>query len=105
MMNQEIKREWIEALRSGKYIQAKGFLRIRGKYCCLGVLMHIQGADDDAFNDADLPTARFSAGLPIDAKLVLAAANDGTECAQNGQMMRRHSFNEIADYLERERGI
>jgi hypothetical protein len=105
MMNQEIKREWIEALRSGKYKQARGFLRYRGGYCCLGVLMDIQGAKDDAFNDGDVPTARFSAGLPISAKLVLAAANDGTECAENGQIMRPHTFNEIANYLEREKGI
>lgn len=29
---------WLEALRSGKYIQAKGRLERGGGYCCLGVL-------------------------------------------------------------------
>lgn len=44
MINSEVKKLWIESLRSGKYKQAKGQLRkINEKegeysYCCLGVL-------------------------------------------------------------------
>jgi len=37
-MNQEIKKKWVDALRSGKYKQGKGTLRFNDKYCCLGVL-------------------------------------------------------------------
>lgn len=40
-MNKEIKKLWIEALRSGKYKQGKGKLKRDGKYCCLGVLCAI----------------------------------------------------------------
>lgn len=36
-MNQEFKKEWIDALRSGKYEQGKNQLVDNGKYCCLGV--------------------------------------------------------------------
>lgn len=36
-------KEWVEALRSGNYKQGAGFLCKDGKYCCLGVLCHIQG--------------------------------------------------------------
>jgi hypothetical protein len=38
MMNSEIKKAWVEALRSGEYEQGFGALNITGKYCCLGVL-------------------------------------------------------------------
>lgn len=41
-MNPEIKKQWVEALRSGEYKRVVGYLRIgddsRPKFCCLGVL-------------------------------------------------------------------
>jgi hypothetical protein len=33
----EYRRRWVEALRSGKYRQGVGSLRIRDTFCCLGV--------------------------------------------------------------------
>lgn len=45
-MNQEIKKRWVAALRSGSYKQRNGRLRytegdLETKYCCLGVLCDI----------------------------------------------------------------
>lgn len=40
-MNQDIKKLWVDALRSGKYQQAEGALRISDGYCCLGVLCEV----------------------------------------------------------------
>ena len=40
-MNPEIKAKWVQALKSGKYNQADGFLRVDDNYCCLGVLCDI----------------------------------------------------------------
>ena len=37
-MNPEVKKKWVEALRSGKYKQGKGRLKLGEQYCCLGVL-------------------------------------------------------------------
>jgi len=37
-MKLEVKKLWIEALRSGKYEQGRGALNKDGKFCCLGVL-------------------------------------------------------------------
>ena len=37
-MDQNIKKQWVEALRSGKYEQGKEWLQYQGKFCCLGVL-------------------------------------------------------------------
>lgn len=37
---------WVEALRSGKYKQNRlGWLRIDGRYCCLGVLADVAGCE------------------------------------------------------------
>lgn len=37
-MKARIKKLWIKALRSGKYEQGKGALRVNDAFCCLGVL-------------------------------------------------------------------
>lgn len=37
-MNQEVKKLWISALRSGEYEQGQKMLRNGDKFCCLGVL-------------------------------------------------------------------
>lgn len=36
-VNTEFIREWVDALRSGDYLQGVGALRRRGEFCCLGV--------------------------------------------------------------------
>lgn len=40
-MNPEVKKKWVEALRSGEYKQCRGALFKKGAYCCLGVLREI----------------------------------------------------------------
>lgn len=44
-MDQQVKEKWVAALRSGRYEQARGKLRVgwEGKegYCCLGVLCEV----------------------------------------------------------------
>ena len=43
-MNPEIKKKWVEALRSGKFKQGKGALyKSTSGYCCLGVLCKVMG--------------------------------------------------------------
>lgn len=37
-MKPEIKKRWVEALRSGEYEQGTGRLRWGDRFCCLGVL-------------------------------------------------------------------
>lgn len=45
-MNQEIKKQWVEALRSGKYQQGRETLRTKdNKFCCLGVLCDLVAPD------------------------------------------------------------
>lgn len=40
-MDPKVKAMWTEALRSGEYEQARGYLRTDNGYCCLGVLCEV----------------------------------------------------------------
>lgn len=40
-MNKEIKKLWVDALKSGEYEQTVGILKDEDGYCCLGVLCDI----------------------------------------------------------------
>lgn len=53
-MKKSIAMKWVKALRSGKFKQAKGELRIDGprggkSHCCLGVLCEITNSNYNAF--------------------------------------------------------
>lgn len=53
-MNEDIKRDWVAALRSGKYKQGANLLRSTDdKYCCLGVLCAL--AAKSGVIDRDFP--------------------------------------------------
>lgn len=103
-MDQAIKRKWVKALRSGKYRQGRDCLKAGGAFSCLGVLCDIQGADwkkvEDLFGGLktyDLPR-QFNAGLRKTQRQKLARMNDGRD-PDTG--FRRHRFNEIADYIQK----
>lgn len=105
-MDADLRREWLAALRSGKYRQGEGSLRVcsnsRPSYCCLGVLCRTMGARwIDGFpkinkivleheEDSYLSAAALKiTGLDRATQETLATMNDsGTP------------FKEIADYIE-----
>lgn len=106
----ENRRKWVEALRSGKYKQARKVLREKGRtMCCLGVLADIAGckwtrphglgwASEGEFQVAP-PKAMDFVGLRLKGAFYgttgLAEMND-----------RGASFEEIAGIIEREpRGL
>jgi hypothetical protein len=100
MMDKEIKRKWIEALRSGDYKQGRGWLRDKeGNYCCLGVLMEVQDVQDDLSWAPTVPKHGLLAGIDSYMVDVLVALNDGI--SNGGQVMKLHSFAEIADFVEK----
>ncbi len=116
-MSQEIKEQWVRALRSGKYEQTNGILceEKNGKegFCCLGVLFDIAGGEvggewkkfenvwgnarwhakvDDETNSGFVPI-KFKQFVKLSQKAQnrLVELND-----TNGK-----SFNEIADWIEK----
>lgn len=41
----ELRRRWVEALRSGKYEQGRSWLHKQGRFCCLGVACEVMGVE------------------------------------------------------------
>jgi hypothetical protein len=115
-MNREIKKLWVDALRSGKYRKGKGYLKHTKSdgevyYCCLGVLCELSPSEgrrlpDGVYEFRDGMSAyppqevKEWAGLVRDNPRVpwrgdtatLADINDNTEA----------SFADIADLIEKE---
>lgn len=95
-----LKERWIEALRSGRYKQARGRLRKGDCFCCLGVLCDLYDpsgwempSGETMYRDSIsyLPNEinRVS-GITGNLELQLAEMNDSG----------RKSFAEIADWIE-----
>ena len=45
-MNKKLKEKWVAGLLSEDYEQGQGLLRGDGKFCCLGVLRHVNDPKD-----------------------------------------------------------
>lgn len=119
-MNEKIKKQWINALRSGDYIQGKHVLKRNNQYCCLGVLTDLFcKAATDSQEEADKLMSNYSywtrlghsiaewAGLseedPLvpyeDQKRQISLLNDGSKVS--AVPVREHTFEEIADIIEK----
>lgn len=119
-MNPDVKTKWINALKSGDYTQAKGYLQTTEGYCCLGVLCDLalkDGAIDApefssyegepahyAFDGmtGDLPFSVMEwAGLNSHDPVVPTIDGDtATLAILNDE--RGYNFNQIADVIEKE---
>jgi hypothetical protein len=103
MMDPDLKKKWVKALRSGRYLQQSStlyFHTVTGedRFCCLGVLCNIVQPefDHDVFvteggSVMGYPRSEVysRAGLKIGEMKMLAAMND-----------RGASFRVIADVIE-----
>lgn len=116
-MKPEIKKRWVDALRSGKYKQGKERLKRRGelpKYCCLGVLCDLAVQDGvcewkDEYDD-DLgvacctPTDESTSTIPVEVQYWSGLKARYPEL--NGVPMavlndsRGLTFDDIADLIE-----
>jgi hypothetical protein len=97
-MDAEIKRKWLEALRSGKYAQGRNALLHEGKYCCLGVLCDAHDIAIETERDTILDGSTHSYdpirkhfGLSPEETLILTSMNDVDEL----------TFAQIAEYIEK----
>jgi len=100
-MEKELKAKWIEKLRSSEYKQGRMFLRTcENSYCCLGVLCDILYPDRWIKERGNYMIANNITCLPgsIGVKQDLIRwENDLIDMNDSGI-----SFNEIADFIERE---
>lgn len=109
-MNPKVKRKWVKALRSGKYKQGTGMLKVTRDndeplYCCLGVLCEV------AVGEGIVKSYPGSNGLPPDAVEVWAGLDgdpllgtrkiDGREPYATYLNDDGKSFRYIADRIEK----
>ena len=114
-MNEEIKVQWIQALRSGDYEQGQGALRFGNKFCCLGVLCDISGIGKwtEGKGESEMKYYRlpeddhdWSAFLPTKIREWANVPNgvDGNGVDYLHQLTGMNdegvSFKKIADYVE-----
>ena len=100
-MDEQIKKQWVEALRSGRYKQGREYLRTElsdgsYNYCCLGVLCDIKevriwNSLYPGYHDNGLPNFTILDKVKLDFYTAqkLAGMNDSGA-----------SFEEIADWIE-----
>lgn len=96
-MHKATKQAWVKSLRSGVYKQGYGCLRKNDQFCCLGVLCEVLSVPKHEQGDGSFTYNGAYAALPdykiLDGKLQqkLIDMNDHGD----------FSFNEIADYIEK----
>ena len=107
-MNKDIKKKWIEALRSGEYKQAQHQLRDGDCFCCLGVLCDIHSREtgvewDNGFyerNQTHLPLLVIIwAGLGSE-NVYLSDNSCLTDYNDGSMFVDTKNFAEIADIIE-----
>lgn len=110
-LNPEFKAKWVAALRSGEYEQGTGVLYNpeENTHCCLGVACAIATGINPEGNyigeyDWSVPEElKLLSGTPSDNEIVktLTYMNDSyVNVNYPKQNVRKHSFLEIADYIE-----
>lgn len=89
---------WIEALRSGKYKQARNTIKRGDSFCCLGVLCDLSRKDGGAgFNEHHLPDIDRHLDVHLN-ELGMYTLTIAHLVRMNDQLGK--SFEEIADHIE-----
>lgn len=101
-MKPHIKRAWINALRSGKYIQGYGALKsISNEFCCLGVLCDV--IDPTRWHDCsyNFPNGESRKNLiPLYVNIAIGLYPELQNVLIKMNDKQRNSFGEISDYIE-----
>jgi hypothetical protein len=70
----KFKKQWIEALESGKYEQTNGCLQnLEGQYCCLGVACELTGVGnfiEAPFDEYEYALPEYNENMYKDEKIV-----------------------------------
>jgi hypothetical protein len=93
-MDAELKKKWVEALRSGEYTQTQGHLKSSEGFCCLGVLCEVNSIkyiETDVFGDGP------NSGAYIYIRDIVGSDASDTCINLNDD---GKSFEEIADWIE-----
>lgn len=104
---EEFKQNWVAALRSGKYKQGKQRLynQQTDTYCCLGVAAHMcESLPSIFYNNAIIPSTSNQNSTGEILKIPVELSDDEflQRCLWTMNDEQEKSFEEIADYIEKE---
>ena len=105
LLPQELKKNWIAALKSGQYVHGKGFLYRNGCHCCLGVGCELVG-DERVFVTGEhyfvTQVERSANYIPIGSPLLEFMDKKGTlpGVAIEIDGILRTSLSEVNDWVE-----
>lgn len=100
-MKAEWKRAWVNALRSGRYRQCRGFLHDEDRFCALGVLCDLgpNGRWEGGYFES--PFVKSTGGtFPYEIRFVCNLPNDQVWTIEIMNDDEKFSFTEIADWIE-----
>ena len=96
------KKQWLKALRSGKYQQGKDNLRSTdNKFCCLGVAAHVVGCTcitGKSYIENDSEYSSKIRGISKVPKILIGNGDIPGELADMND--RGTSFDDIADWIQ-----
>lgn len=102
MLDRDLKRKWVEALRSGEYDQGQWRLcRVTSggaKYCCLGVVYEVANGEDAWFSIPS--TSELRTGCGEMAAYFPPGLSDADAWALIDLNDSGRSFDEIACWIE-----
>ena len=106
-MREDVKQEWVKRLRSGDYDQTRGQLKNSEGHCCMGVLCDVIDPEEWTEGKTQWLWRAFVGEIPRETlieidlsdqdQIDLIWKNDGNPA----EGVRRHSFAEIANYIEK----
>lgn len=106
-MNQEVAKKWVDALRSGKYQQARTMLRGGDRFCCLGVLCDVSGKGKWHFGSYITDDGRKASSYLLSEEMLEALGITDSEqmkyAAMNDDALA--SFADIASQIEKDAGL
>ncbi len=110
-MKPEIKALWLQALRNGEYNQSSAELRDKNGFCCLGVLCDLHAKSTNNRWSEYLSYMGTSDTLPEEVSEWAGLGNDDNPQINNIPLtdlndgvngVHQHTFDEIADLIEKE---
>lgn len=99
-MDAQLKADWVKALRSGEFEQARELLTDGKGYCCLGVLCKVAGLQLSGGNAVIGPSGNPAGYTPITQLLGGVPYYDLSERNDGNSDYHSHTFAELADYIE-----
>lgn len=98
-MNQEIKRQWIDALTSGKYKQGYHQLKTFDGFCCLGVLceLAVEAGIINKLDEGYISEHGYSYQFLPREVMAWAELDDETVRLDNREIFKRESLIDMND--------